>query len=312
MDFNEDGKMDLISGEYDGTVHAFINVGTASDPILTYMGRIQVDGSDLSAGYYSDPAIMDWNQDGLFDLLVGGGDGLLRLFINDGSPGAPHFSAMEYVQDGGSNLLVDMDAGPDVADLDGDGLEDLILGEYEGTIRFYRNQGVQGDPYFSGYTLLTYSGEHIDLPYYSRPCVIDWDNDGGPDLVVGQYLSSPILYLNDPQKVLIANLTVNYTGPWYLPRTGGDISFDVTVSNPNNQPITFDFYVCSQNAPVGFWGPVINYQGITLDPGRTITRSFIQFVPGGAPDGIYDCAVYIGNSPEWQFIQMALFTFYKM
>ncbi len=303
--------MDLISGEYDGTVHTFINVGTASDPILTYMGRVQVDGSDLTVEYYSDPAIMDWNGDGLFDLLVGGGDGYVRLFINDGSPGLPHFSTMEYVQDGASNLNVDRDAGPDIADLDGDGLQDLIIGEFDGYVRFYRNQGTPGNPYFSGYTNLTYSGEEIDVSYYSRPCVVDWNNDGGLDLLLGHFLSAPTLYLNDPEKVLIADLSVNYTGPWNLPPTGGNISFDATVSNPNNQPITFDFYVCAQNAPIGFWGPVMNYQGITLGAGRAVTRSFSQYVPGGAPAGLYDCSVFIGNSANWQFLQREWIAFVK-
>jgi hypothetical protein len=311
VDFNEDGKPDLLSGEYDGTVHVYINVGSPSDPVLTDAGRVQVNGMNLSVNYYSDPTITDWNEDGLVDLLVGGGDGRVRLYINDGSPGLPHFSSMEFVQDSGSPLDVDLDASPNMADLDDDGLPDLIIGEGNGHVRFYRNQGIPGKPYFSGYSNLMYSGEEIAVPADPRLCVVDWNNDGGLDLVVGQYLSTPILYLNDSDKVLIADLIVNFTGPYIIGESGGEITFDVTVSNPNNQPITFDFYVCAQNAPIGFWGPVMNYQGVTLGAGRTITRSLSDWIPAGAPGGVYDCSVFIGNSVDWQFLQFGTFNFIK-
>lgn len=77
------------------------------------------------------------------------------------------FGPVQIVQDGGVDLEVLSYAAPDVADWNGDGLFDLIVGEGggldEGMVRIYLNVGGPGEPLFDGFSYLQLSGE--DLTY---------------------------------------------------------------------------------------------------------------------------------------------------
>lgn len=57
-------------------------------------------------------------------------------------------------------------AAPCVVDWDGDGVKDLILGQFmNGSIRFYRNHGTASEPEFTTFDDLQADGEIITLPY---------------------------------------------------------------------------------------------------------------------------------------------------
>jgi hypothetical protein len=123
------------------------------------------------------------------------------------------------------------------------------------------------------------------------------------DIVVGHNLSTPVLYLNDSVEVPMVRLDVVDDGIFSIPETGGTISFDVTATNLTAQPVTFDFYTTAQLTFERFLGPIMNYQGITLNPGQQVARTMYQDVPGYAPAGIYEYVVLVGNSADWQFLQ---------
>jgi len=311
VDWNSDGKIDLICGERDGYVNLFINVGTASHPVLTDRGRVRANGTAIDVGYYSMPRAADWNRDGLLDLIVGESSGKVRVYINDGTPAVPHFTGFQYVQDNGVDLSVSSRSAPCFHDLDQDGLRDLVLGEYGGKIRFYKNYGTASAPSFSGSTICKTSGQEADVFSQSRPDVVDWDNDGAPDLVVGSLFSVPVLFRNNPSALLFPDMTLNYTGPFYIPPGGDTITFDVTVENPHAQPITFDFFTTLQVGKGGFWGPILNYQSVTLSPGQIGGGSFAHFIPGTVPKGQYYYFAYVGSSTDWQFAERGYFYFAK-
>ncbi len=72
-----------------------------------------------------------------------------------------------------------------IADLDGDGLFDLLLGNATGTILWYPNHGTATQPKFDHARLLfTDDGEAIDVGWSSAPVAADWDQDGDLDLLV--------------------------------------------------------------------------------------------------------------------------------
>ena len=67
--------------------------------------RLMVAGKplDVDTGHAA-PAVLDWDGDGVRDLLVGQfGDGKLRIFKNFGSDAAPRFYGFEYFRAGGED-----------------------------------------------------------------------------------------------------------------------------------------------------------------------------------------------------------------
>jgi len=73
---------------------------------------VQAGGADITVPGYSVPALEDWNEDGLADLIVGEGGlgvytGKVRVYLNQGSPGTPVFVNYSYVQSGGVDLQRD-------------------------------------------------------------------------------------------------------------------------------------------------------------------------------------------------------------
>ena len=86
---------------------------------------------------------------------------------------------------------------PFVTDWDGDGLADLLLSQWHerevGRISWFRNVGRPGQPrYEEGRTLVPGTERP---PYNSGFCVIDWDGDRQPDLLMAR-----IEFRQDPSK----------------------------------------------------------------------------------------------------------------
>ena len=76
---------------------------------------------------------------------------------------------------------------PYVVDWDGDGKRDVLLGTDINQVMFLRNIGTNEKPQFA-------APEKIDLPGLDkcsrcRIAVVDWNNDGKLDLVVGTFYS---------------------------------------------------------------------------------------------------------------------------
>ena len=70
---------------------------------------VQAGGFDLRVPGYSVPSFVHWNDDGLKDLVVGEGSGitgfgLVRVYLNSGTPGNPVFTEFFYAQADGTDL----------------------------------------------------------------------------------------------------------------------------------------------------------------------------------------------------------------
>jgi len=56
--------------------------------------------------------------------------------------------------------------GPWVADVDGDGVRDLIVGDFSGLFRFYRNEGTNRKPRYAKAVNLQAGGVDAKVPIY--------------------------------------------------------------------------------------------------------------------------------------------------
>lgn len=181
MDWNNDGMLDIIVGDRNGYVNYFRR--TSESPItLTQMPKINCAGVIITVGSNSAPVVVDWNGDGHLDMLLGNeSPGNVRLYINDIGDSAPVFSSYSLIQNG-STAIAHYRNCPQVFDMNGDGLKDLICGADDKKIYYYENKGTNDNPVFSGYSVIA------TVPNSgARFWVNDWNQDGLPDILSSDY-----------------------------------------------------------------------------------------------------------------------------
>jgi len=180
VDWNNDGMLDIIVGDRNGYVNYFRR--TSDNPItLTQMPKINCTGVMINVGSNSAPVIVDWNEDGYPDMLLGNeSPGNVRVYINDGGDSAPVFSTYSLVQNG-SAAVTHYRNCPQVHDMNGDGLKDLLCGANDNNVYYYENIGTNDAPVFNGYASIAvkYSG--------MRLWIDDWNEDGLPDMLTSDY-----------------------------------------------------------------------------------------------------------------------------
>jgi hypothetical protein len=78
----------------------------------------------------------------------------------------PSFYAPVKIQAGGADLVVNYMSDPFMVDWDGDGVKDLLVGQYTyGKVRFYKNTGTNEAPVFTFSYFLKADGVDISLSY---------------------------------------------------------------------------------------------------------------------------------------------------
>ena len=219
-DFDGDGDLDLICGEFLDKFTYFENVGTRSKPRYAPGVRLSsMDGSELAMDLEMIvPVAFDWDKDGDFDLIVGDEDGRVAFVENTGFRSAkdskiPVFAKPKYFQQQADTLKCGALATPFGFDWDGDGDMDLLSGNTAGYIEYFENlsgPGVEA-PKWNRPERLKVDGEvfrimagpngSIQGPAeakwgYTTLCVADWDHDGLPDIVLNSILGRVVWLKN--------------------------------------------------------------------------------------------------------------------
>lgn len=201
-DFDGDGDLDLLCGEFlDGFTY-FENIGTREKP--EYASGIKLNGDDgkplVMHVQMITPTAIDWDQDGDIDLIVGDEDGRVALVENVTPEGAriPVFKQPVYFQQEADTLKFGALATPFAHDWDGDGDEDLIVGNTAGNIAVFTNLDGKGTKWSAPELIKTADGEEfrvlagpsgsIQGPAeakwgYTTLSVADWDGDGRDDIL---------------------------------------------------------------------------------------------------------------------------------
>ena len=186
-DWNNDRRKDLVVADGGGTVRLFLNHGSRRKPRLAGGHRLSAAGKAIQLGGRASVLVCDWNNDGRKDLVLADEKGF-QVSHNIGTDEAPVLGALVPITFGGKPVRYVRPNLGSFVDWDGDGKQDLIVGHFENSIRFYRNigTGARGDdPQFGdpeGVTLL--EGESPQM--ISGVDVVDWNGDGDLDLLTGQ------------------------------------------------------------------------------------------------------------------------------
>jgi hypothetical protein len=160
---------------------------------------VQAGGADLLHSGMRVPRALDWNGDGLMDIMVGAG-GYVWLYLNNGTAEAPSFAAGVKVQANGSDIYAGTTSNSPItlADMTGDGVADLILADNNSKLRLYRNTAAAGaTPVYAAHTFIKQSNGTSDFVLPDKRFDIgDYDGDGKPDLVTGAFSGNVRLFLN--------------------------------------------------------------------------------------------------------------------
>jgi hypothetical protein len=239
-DFRGTGKLDLICGEFIDGFTYFENVGTRTAPRYAAGRPLAIGGVPLKMDLCMiAPVACDFNGDGHLDLVVGQEDGRVALLENTGvvTDGMPQFLPPRFFRQVADEVKFGVLSAPSACDLDGDGHEDLVVGNSAGYIGFIKNLGGT-PPRWAAPVYLAAGGRtiHIQAGYngdcqgpsevkwgYTNVCASDWDLDGLPDVLCSDVWGKVYWYRNigtrtEPRFDPAAPIEVEWGGPAPKPR----------------------------------------------------------------------------------------------
>ncbi len=219
-DMDKDGDKDLIistSGDLgiDGETADYLvyyeNVGSKTNPIFQrkkedYLGLRKESIARMS------PCLGDLNRDGNPELLIGQLDGSLSLYNIVGTGTS---ATSNKVSDNTYGINVGQSSMPNLADVDGDGFVDLLVGGFDGNTEYYRNTSTTGVPAFTklqdtlggvlpGYWRLETQYDEVNNRFYdslvfkninnAAPQLMDLDGNGNPEFVIGDERGKVTIY----------------------------------------------------------------------------------------------------------------------
>ncbi len=223
-DFDADGDLDLLCGEFlDGFTY-FENVGSRNAPSYALPHRLEFAGQPLRMDLQMIvPVTLDWDGDGDIDVICGDEDGRVAFIENTGQvvDGQPQLLPPKYFQQQADALKFGALATPVSVDWDGDGDQDLVCGCSAGYIAFIENLDGKMPPSWARPVCLQVDGKPLRIQAgvngsiqgpceakwgYTTLSVADWDHDGMLDLVVNSIWGKVEWYRNmgQPGRPLLA------------------------------------------------------------------------------------------------------------
>jgi hypothetical protein len=268
VDFDGDGDLDFVVGRADGTVAYFENTGSAENP--SYAERTGSDNpfEDLAVSGNAVVELEDLDADGDFDVVVGKDSGELIYFENTGTSENPSYEQRAGNDNPFSAFDVGDDSAPKLADFDGDGDLDGIVGRADGTIAYLENTGSATNPSYTQRTGGANPFSDIQVDGNAVPGLADADRDGDLDLAIGKANQDGSL-----NSIVYAENTGTATNPNYTQRTGSDNPFD-GYRGANSAPVFGDVDGDGDlDVPVGESDGQVRYLENTGDLTRTPTYS---------------------------------------
>ncbi len=240
LDVNGDGLKDLLvahNGDYDSTkgmkdrIDVFMNSGTFDNPKLTFSKYDFLNLRDSGYKYLSITA-GDIDNDSDDDLLLGTMNGKIDWYENYSLNGKPAFRLKK------KNILSDYQlkpsentAAPAVYDYNNDGINDLLVGFYNGNVALFEGksktdvnlQWISSNAYGmrANEWLTSLSEPDFNQFGYASPVVYDIDNDGNLEIILGTLYGDLRIYHPENHKLTDSLIAEQYT---FYNQSNGDTS----------------------------------------------------------------------------------------
>lgn len=245
VDWNSDGKFDLVVGNSAGNILYFENKGNNFRPVYSYPKKLCAGGEEIhmQPGYnddiqgpyesrwgYVSPTVVDWNNDGLLDIISNDSRGKHRLFLNIGTKKEPKLAAESPLYLDGLELHGTWRTRPGVAKM-GDKMAYVTQDDQD---QFHIYWQLDTYNLIDGGKLCLEDGSYIDGSYFpngggsgrNKFLIVDWDGDGIKDLLVGTARHSSI-----PKK--------DSGMPYFYGDKGATVLFMKNIGTENNPKYAF-------------------------------------------------------------------------
>ncbi len=220
VDFDGDGKLDLIIGvgdwtdygwdnAYDkngrwtnGPLHGFVyvlkNTGTNEKPVYAEPQRLRADGREIDMYGMPSPVFADFRGTGKLDLICGEFVDGLTFFENIGTREKPQYANGQRLRYQGEPITMPLEMiVVTTYDWNRDDRPDLVVAQEDGRVAWLENTGKFVDisdnvgkwlariPEFKPPVFFRQEADVVKFGVLTTPVSVDWDGDGLEDLLTG-------------------------------------------------------------------------------------------------------------------------------